>query len=88
MVTRGTMILVLALVAGCATTGTSASATIHPTFHELRPVMVQVVVESSLPITAELDAALRAELIERKYSPIAPGAEADDETGLLLVVVS
>lgn len=92
MVTRGTLFLMLAMVAGvvagCATAGNQPSATIHPTFQDLRPVMVQVVVESSLPITAELDAALRLELIERNYSSIAPGAEPDDETGLLLVVVA
>jgi hypothetical protein len=88
MAMRGALILALALVAGCATAGTPPPATIHPTFHELRPVMVEVRVEATIPITAALDSALRAELIERNYSPIAPGARADDETGLLLVVVT
>ena len=84
-----TMLFPLILAVGCASTdGPEPSATIHPQFAKLRPVMVAVMVQATTGDIGELDSALRAELIERRYSPLAPGAEADDETGTLLVVVT
>ena len=88
MTMRATMILALALAAGCASTAPPPPATIHPRFAELRPVMVAVIIETTTRIGPELDAAVRAELIGKNYSPLAPGVEPDKDSGILLVVTT
>jgi hypothetical protein len=87
--TRGILILALVVVIGCATSGkTPPPATIHPLFADLRPVEVEVMMQTTSGIGDALDSAVRQELLDRNYSPLAPGATRTDETGLMLVVAT
>ncbi len=82
--------LLVLFVAACATTPDAVphQGSIHPQFSERRAAMIAVRIEAPPAIAAELDEAVRRELIERNYSPLAPGAAADPETGTLLVVAT
>jgi hypothetical protein len=86
---RSVLTLVL-LIAACSSAPivVPRAGSIHPQFATLRPVMVAVRIEATTPNAADLDAAVRHELLERNYSPLAPGVEPDAEAGMLLVIAT
>ncbi len=82
--------LLLLFVAACALAPVAVprEGSIHSQFDARRPAMIAVRIEAPPAIAAELDEAIRRELIERNYSPLAPGAAPDQETGTLLVIAT
>jgi hypothetical protein len=84
---RLSILLLLLGVAACASTP-APPARIHPEFAELRPAMVAIVVHAPEALAKDLARAARGELLTRNYSPLAPGARLDPDTGTLRIRVS
>lgn len=85
---RAPLALALAvLVAACAPRPYAAKTKVSDGYAERRPVVVSVRIDGPTVLVVPLRDALFRELIDRNYSPLAPGAPAGTETGILRVEV-